>query len=112
MFDIWKRSLDVFAYYDRPVLFTTIFPNGKTVLVVLSDENSVAETWIAVYVSAKTIIKLRMGAVDFYTVFRNERWLWKIVRPWEGGEVTCNPILASQVPDDDLPDKGERLKYP
>lgn len=106
------RMLEVFIYYDRPVLFACKNSTGTIYLVILDSEDEDSETWLFAGTSLDRYHSIRSGGIDLYTAFRQpEDGIVFQVRTLSDGSVAqVLPLDATQLIDDRLPIPGEALE--
>ena len=105
--------IEIYDYYDQPILFACKNAAGHLHLVVAADENDHYETWIYARVSAERLNLIRSGIIDLHDAFADS----------ENGHLLQvkfsynNPALpqiqhleSNQIPKDILPTPGERLE--
>ena len=61
--------IEIYDYYDQPILFACKNAAGHLHLVVAADENDQHETWLYVRVSAERLNLIRSGAIDLHDAF-------------------------------------------
>ena len=104
--------IEIYDYYDQPILFACKNAAGHLHLVVAADENDQYETWLYVRVSAERLNLIRSGTIDLHDAFADS----------ENGHLLQvkffynNPTLpqiehleSNQIPEDMLPTPGESL---
>ena len=104
--------IEIYAYYDQPVLFACKNSDAHFYLVVAADENDQDETWLYVEVSAERLDLIRSGAIDLHDAFADS----------ENGHLFqvkffyANPtspqikyLESNRIPEDMLPIPGECL---
>jgi hypothetical protein len=101
--------LEVYEYYDHPVLFACHNAAQNTFLVVLLDETAQATTWLYVALSADRFQQVRTGAVDLHSAFKDaedeiayEVTVLNVVHPTQ---IRVLPSVSLQ----QLPEPSERL---
>jgi hypothetical protein len=61
--------IEVYIYYDRPLLFSCQDKIGQKFLAVLAEEIDEGELWLYVPVSPRRFEMVRSGGIDLYTAF-------------------------------------------
>ena len=101
--------LEVYEYYDQPVLFACRNAAQHTFLVVLLDETAQATTWLYVALSAERFQQVRTGAIDLHSAFKDaEDEIAYEVTVLNAAYPTQMRVLPS-VSLQQLPEPGERL---
>jgi hypothetical protein len=114
----WQPQLDevveVFTFYDEPVLFVCRNILGSPFLTVLSDIQHESKTWICVPMSEARRAAVRRGDVDLYAAFRDSEThtVFRVTRRTKGNGAaeSYEELAASQVDNDALPLRGERVR--
>ena len=104
--------VEIYEYYDQPVLYSCKNAAGHLYLVVAADENDKYVTWLCVAVSTKRLNLIRSGKIDLHDAFaRSENaYTIKVRVPYdEHVSVQTDWTQSSQVPEDMLPIPGEYL---
>ncbi len=104
--------IEIYDYYDQPILFACKNAAGHLHLVVAADEDDQHETWLYVEVSVERLNLIRSGTIDLHDAFADS----------ENGHLLQvkffynNPTLpqiehleSNQIPEDMLPTPGECL---
>ena len=108
------EMVEIYEYYDQPVLYSCKNTAGNLYLVVAADENDKYVTWLCVAVSAKRLNLIRTGKIDLYDAFAHPENAYTInVRiPYdEYASVQIDWTQSSQVPEEMLPIPGECLNF-
>jgi hypothetical protein len=113
----WQPQLDevveVFNFYDEPVLFVCRNIIGTPYLVVLSDIQQECKTWLCVAMSEARRAAVRRGDLDLYLAFRQSEGhlVTRVIRRLQGGKISesFEELAASQIEDEALPLPGERV---
>lgn len=61
--------VEVYEYYDQPVLYSCKNAAGHLYLVVAADENDKYVTWLCVAVSTERLNLVRSGKIDLHDAF-------------------------------------------
>jgi hypothetical protein len=104
------RTIEVFVYHDRPLLFSAQDILGHKYLAVLVEEEETFEEWIYVAVSQNRLEMIRSGGIDLHDAFGKpeNRIVFRIKNDFDGEE-EVNPVLANELPIELLPKKGAKL---
>lgn len=108
------RIIEVYEYYDRPILFACQNQLRNIFLVVWADEDDNGETWFYLPMSPLRYQLVRAGNIDLHTAFveSEEGIVYSLYAPFEMNGRTRVPVEilnSSSISDDYLPEKGEAL---
>ena len=104
--------VEIYEYYDQPVLYSCKNAVGHLFLVVAADENDKYVTWLCVAVSTERFNLIRSGKIDLHDAFVHSEnaYTFKIRVPYdEHATVQTDWTPSSQVPENMLPIPGECL---
>ncbi|AFD26794.1 DUF6575 domain-containing protein [Deinococcus gobiensis] len=104
--------LDVYEFFDKPILFSALDAEGILYLATWYDEPEDGdERWIYSPISPDTLSKLRSGAIDFHTAFLDKTYgnAFYVSQNWNNKSCQISIIRKGDIIPDDLPDIGERL---
>lgn len=104
--------VEIYEYYDQPVLYSCKNAAGHLYLVVAAAENDEYITWLCVPVSTERLNLIRSGKIDLHDAFAYSENPYAIqVRvPYEEhASVLTDFIQSNQIPEDMLPMSGECL---
>ena len=104
--------VEVYDYYDQPILFSCKNAAGHLYLVVAADENDQHEIWLYAGVSTERLNLVRSGAIDLHDAFADPEggFLLQSTVPYEDQiPLQVEPIQPNQISEDMLPTTGERL---
>ena len=104
--------VEVYEYYDQPVLYSCKNASGHFYLVVAAAEDDQFLTWLCVAVSTERLNLIRFGKIDLHDAFADSENPYAIqVRvPYEEhASVQTDFIQSNQIPEDMLPLSGEHL---
>lgn len=104
--------VEIYVYYDQPVLFSCKSAAGHLYLVVAADENDQYETWMYAGVSEERLNLIRSGAIDLHDAFAEPEsgFLVQAIVPYDDQtQVLTSHIQADQISKDMLPVPGESL---
>lgn len=106
--------VEVYEYYDQPVLYSCKNASGHFYLVVAAAEDAQFLTWLCVAVSTERLNLIRFGKIDLHDAFADSENPYAIlVRvPYEEhASVQTDFIQPNQIPEDMLPIPGECLDF-
>ena len=119
MFDILSipelgrlEIIEIYDYYDQPILFACKNAAGHLHLVVAADENDQHETWLYVRVSAERLNFIRSGTIDLHDAFADSENGHLLQVKFSYDNPTSPQIQhleSNQIPADMLPTPGECL---
>ena len=104
--------IEIYDYYDQPILFACKNPAGHLHLVVAADENDHYETWLYVRVSAERLNLIRSGTIDLHDAFADSENGHLLQVKFSYNNPTLPQVQhleANQIPEDMLPTPGECL---
>ena len=104
--------IEVYEYYDQPVLYSCKNASGHFYLVVAAAEDAQFLTWLCVAASTERLNLIRSGKIDLHDAFVDSENPYAIqVRvPYEEhASVQTDFIQSNQIPEDMLPMPGECL---
>ena len=104
--------VEVYEYYDQPVLYSCKNASGHFYLVVAAAEDAQFLTWLCVAVSLERLNLIRSGKIDLHDAFADSENPYAIlVRvPYEEEtSVQTDFIQSNQISENMLPMSGERL---
>ena len=104
--------VEVYEYYDQPVLYSCKNALGHFYLVVAADEDDQYLTWLCAAVSTERLNCIRSGKVDLHDAFAHPEsaYVVQVKVPYnEQASVKVDFIQSSRIPTDMLPVPGECL---
>ena len=104
--------IEIYDYYDQPILFACKNTAGHLHLVVAADENDHYETWLYVRVSAERLNLIRSGTIDLHDAFADSENGHLLQVKFSYDNPTSPQIQhleSNQIPEDMLPTPGECL---
>ena len=104
--------IEIYDYYDQPILFACKNAAGHLHLVVAADENDHYETWFYVRVSAERLNLIRSGTIDLHDAFADAENGHLLQVNFSYDNPTSPQIQrleSNQIPEDMLPTRGECL---
>lgn len=107
--------LEVYDFYDAPVLVSCRTPTGAIYLAVAVGGSEHSEEWLYVSVSQERFANVRSGAIDLHTAFSQPEdgvtFLVDIPHN-ESADALVKPLTPDQLDDGILPARGEFLPLP
>ena len=111
--DLGKLEIiEIYDYYDQPILFACKSAAGHLYLVVAADEDDHYETWLYVRVSAERLNLIRSGTIDLHDAFANSENGHLLQVKFSYNNPTSSQVQhleTNRIPKDMLPTPGERL---
>ncbi|RKU24563.1 hypothetical protein C6497_17220 [Candidatus Poribacteria bacterium] len=104
--------VEIYEYYDQPVLFSCKNAAGHLYLVVAADENDQYETWFYASVSTERLNLIRSGGIDLHDAFSDpeDGCILQVRFPYsEQTELQIESVQSNKIPEDMLPTSGECL---
>lgn len=102
--------VEVFDYYDGPVLFTARMQAGQLLLGIYADVGPTHDSWLYLPVGRGRIDALRAHEIDLRTAFQQpEDGFVHLVRTGDSGSVDWSILEAGEIPTDWLPPPREML---
>ena len=104
--------VEVYEYYDQPVLYSCKNTMGHFYLVVAADEDDQYLTWLCAAVSTDRLNRIRSGRVDLHDAFVHPEggYVVQVKVPYdEHASVQVDFIQSNLIPEDMLPVPGECL---
>ena len=104
--------VEVYEYYDQPVLYSCKNATGHFYLVVAADEDDQYSTWFCAAVSTERLNRIRSGKIDLHDAFAHAEntYLIQVKVPYDQhASVQVDFIQSNQISEDMLPMPGERL---
>ena len=105
--------VEIYEYYDQPVLYSCKNASGHFYLVVAAAEDAQFLTWLCVAVSLERLNLIRSGKIDLHDAFadsENSHAIQVKVPYEEHASVLTDFIQSNQIPEDMLPIPGEYLE--
>ena len=104
--------VEVYTYYDQPVLFACKNAAGHLYLVLAADENDQYETWFYAAVSVERLNHIRSGAIDLHDAFADteDGFLLQVIVPYDDQTLLrTEPVQSHRISEEMLPIPGECL---
>ena len=104
--------IEIFEYYDKPLLFVCRNASDSLYLVVLEDEELEYESWLYASMSPIRFQQIRSGGIDLYSAFKNaENGFVFVVKQYLYGDKypEINIVNVNDLQDEQLPVIGESL---
>ena len=105
--------VEVYEYYDQPLLYSCKNASGHFYLVAAAAEDAKFLTWLCVAVSTERLNLIRSGKIDLHDAFadsENPHAIQVRVPYEEETSVQADFIQSNQIPEDMLPMPGEYLE--
>lgn len=102
------EPVEVLYDFDGPRVFTTLAPDGATLLAYVCDETVLGTRLLVVPTDQKTVDDVKSGGIALFTAL-NQPWVWLVERDGGGSPMSVRRIRLSDVPLLNLPRPGARL---
>lgn len=105
--------LEVFEYYDHPILFACKNRTGQIYIAVFADENDSGESWLFAPVSSDRFTHVRSGGVDLRFVFSfpEDGLLFRVYFPYaQGSTESAELVPVTEISQEWLPDEGQFVR--
>lgn len=105
--------VEVYEYYDRPLLFVCKNELSHLFLVLYDGEQGEEEQWIYAPISQNRFESIRSGGIDLHDAFADaeQGFVYHFIVS-KGGIVHSEDIILNhQLADERLPDRGEFLNF-
>lgn len=105
--------IEVYIFYDKPVLFSCKNRSGLIYIVLSIDETDVSEIWLYAPISKSRFQSLVRGEIELRSVFTDaeDAFVYRVEIPYENESNTIvNLIECHEIPEDDLPEAGETIQ--
>jgi hypothetical protein len=107
--------LEIYEFYNMPVLFACQNRTGHLYLAVWIDETESEDVWLYVPLSFQRLMGLRQGELDLHTAFTQpeDDFALEVTVPKQEAEpAQAQPISVSQLDESWAPLPGEYLDLP
>lgn len=104
--------IEVYEFYDEPLLFACRNASDATFIAVLADEDDESNRWLYAAVSKRRLELIRSGAIDLHSAFSNteDGFVFLVNIPIKGEEpVSVNVQNSATIGEDLLPLPDTRL---
>ena len=104
--------VEIYEYYDQPVLYSCKNGMGHLYLIVAADEDDQYLTWLCAAVSTERLNRIRFGKVDLHDAFAHPEnaYVVQVKVPYnKHASVKIDFIQSNLIPEDMLPMPGECL---
>lgn len=103
--------VEIYDYYDQPVLFSCKNTLGDLYLVVAADENVQYETWLYAQVSVDRLNLIQSDTIDLHDAFADteDGFVLQVKFPYDETLPLTELVKSNQISEDMLPDPGEFL---
>lgn len=108
------KVLEVYEFYDEPVLFAARNERDSTYLVTLVRDDDERRRWLYAPMSARRFQEVRSGGVDLYMAFRavEGEHVFAVDVPKDGSPASGTWALSVDLDEAELPEPGECLALP
>lgn len=111
----WKQLsiIEVYTFYDRPVLYCAQSETDRKYIILLADESDTSEDWLYVEISNSRLNQIRSGRLTLRSAFTNAETgsLLRVNIPANLEEkVTFKHVSANELDLSELPNEDERLQ--
>ncbi len=104
--------VEIYAYYDQPILYSCKNASGHYYLVVAAAEDAQFLTWLCVAVSTERLNLIRSGKIDLHDAFAHpeNRYAIQVRVPYDKhASHQIDWTQSNQISEDMLPIPGECL---
>lgn len=98
------QLLQIYIWYDRPLLFSCQSADGQRYLAVISRDDGGFEEWVYSPIAAELLDAVNSGSVDLYTAFKACPLAWVFANT---GSALSVQVKGADLRDDQLPLAGE-----
>jgi len=101
------KIIEIYDFYDKPVLFSCKNKTGLTFIVVYADSSDLAEIWLYAPVSSSRFENVVKGKVEIRHIFTETKdgFVYQVEIPYKcRTNAIVNKIECNQIPDDYLPE--------
>ncbi|MBD2566646.1 DUF6575 domain-containing protein [Anabaena lutea] len=105
--------IEVYDFYDKPVLFSCKNKSGLTFIVVCVDSSDLAEVWLYAPVSSSRFQSVIKGEVELRHIFAEteDAFVYQVEIPYEDEiNVIVKNVECDEIPDDYLPELGQFIQ--
>ncbi|MDB9445207.1 DUF6575 domain-containing protein [Anabaena sp. CS-542/02] len=105
--------IEVYDFYDKPVLFSCKNKSGLIFIVVCVDSSDFAEIWLYAPVSSSRFQSVIKGDVELRHIFAQteDAFVYQVEIPYEDGiNVIVKNVECNEIPDDYLPELGQFIQ--
>ncbi|CAM4461156.1 MAG: hypothetical protein LEGION0403_FIIPPAGN_01334 [Legionella sp.] len=107
--DIFKNITEIFAYYDRPVLFISEINQAKYICELVDDTQEY-EKWLVSGITESTYESLKALDIDLYTCFKHSKSGKSEILEISTSGIKSTEIISANLADDILPLKDTYLR--
>ena len=103
--------VEIYDYYNQPVLFSCKDADGNLYLVVAADENDEYETWLYANISVDRLKLIHSDKIDLHDAFADteDGYVLEVKFPYNNTTPLVEFVKSNQISEDMLPEKGEYL---
>ena len=105
--------IEVYDFYDKPVLFSCKNKSGLTFIVLCVDSLNLAEVWLYSPVSSSRFENVIKGEVELRDIFveTEDAFVYQVEIPYEDGrDIIVKNIQCNEIPDEYLPELGQFIQ--
>jgi hypothetical protein len=101
--------VEIYDYYNQPVLFFCKDADGNLYLVVAADENDEYETWLYANVSVDRLKLIHSDKIDLHDAFSNteDGSVFQVKFPYNDSTPLAEFVKSNQISEDMLPDRND-----
>ena len=103
--------IEVYSYYDQPMLFSCKNEYGHIFMVVCSEETNDSEIWLYVGLSPRRFENVRKGDIDLFDTFAfpEDKFIYRVEEHLADISPVVSKIPKELILLESLPAKGEFL---
>ncbi|MHC5828295.1 MAG: DUF6575 domain-containing protein, partial [Nostoc sp.] len=105
--------IEVYDFYDKPVLFSCKNKSGLIFIVVCVDTLDSTEIWLYAPISSSRYHDATQGLVELRDIFTSteDAFVYQVEVPYEDGLNTIVKLVnCDDIPDDYLPSSGQTIQ--
>lgn len=105
--------LEVYVFYDQPVLFSCKNKSGLIYIALSIDETDSSEIWLYAPISNSRFQELVRGEVELRNVFTDaeDAFVYRVEIPNDSKSNTIVDVIdCHEIPDSDLPEPGIKIQ--
>ena len=103
--------VEIYDYYNQPVLFSCKDVDGNLYLVVAADESDEYETWLYANISVGRLKLIHSDKIDLHDAFADteDGSVLQVKFQYNNSTPLAEFVKSNQLSEDMLPDSGEYL---
>lgn len=109
------EEIDVFVYYDQPLLFSCRDKKGQMYMAVACDETEKDEKWLYVPITPETNKLAKEEKISFHDIFTKpeQDLIYLLIVPYDDSvEISIEEKKVSEIPEEYFPLPEKKLvKY-